>query len=128
MVRLDSGRMLYGDVSGQLTHEITKGGLIQYLMSKNLHWDKTILNMIEWKGMETRLDKMKDTEVTNVLKMVHGWQNDGYQKDLFDELNENHLCPAGCGEEEGQLDFVKYKAMALHANKGPINSKRCTMI
>ena len=42
-------------------------------MSKHLHWNKPILNMIEWKGMETILGKIKDTEVTNILKMVHGW-------------------------------------------------------
>ena len=40
-------------------------------MSKNLHWDDNIFKMIDWKGMESTLGKMKDTEVTNVLKMVH---------------------------------------------------------
>ena len=66
--------MLYGDISGQLTHEISKKEMIQYLMSKNLHWDENIFQMIDWKGMEKTLgNKMKDTEVTNVLKMVHGW-------------------------------------------------------
>ena len=73
MVRLHSGRLLYGDVSGQLNHEISKGGLIQYIMSKNLHWDDNIFKMIDWKGMGSTLGKMKDTEVTNILKMVHGW-------------------------------------------------------
>ena len=63
--------------------------------------------------MESTLGKMKDTEVTNVLKMVHGWQNDGYQKDLFNGDGEPREYPAGCGENEGRLHFVKCKAVAL---------------
>ena len=73
MVRLDSGRLLYGDIAGQLKHETSKEGLVQYLMSKNPHWDTNIFDMIAWKGMESALGKMRDTEVTNVMKMVHGW-------------------------------------------------------
>ena len=61
MVRLDSGRMFYGYVSGQLTNEISKGELIQYLMSKNLQWDTDIFNMIDWKGVGSTLGKTKDT-------------------------------------------------------------------
>ena len=41
-------------------------------MSKNLHCHEIIFNMIDWKGVGTSLGKMKDTDVTNVLKMVHG--------------------------------------------------------
>ena len=51
--------------------------------------------MVDWKGMGATWGKMKDTEATNVLKMVHGWQNDGYQKDLFDEVGREYLCPVG---------------------------------
>ena len=96
MIRLNSGRLLYGDIAGQMKHEISKRGLVQHLMSKNQHWDDKIFNMIAWKGMESALGKMKDTEVTNVLKMVHGWQHDGYQKYLFNEDGETYECPAGC--------------------------------
>ena len=56
---------------------------------------------------------MKDTEVTNVLKMVHGWQHDRYQKYLFTEDGETRECPVGCGEEKGRLHFVVCKAAAL---------------
>ena len=58
MVKLDSGRMLYGDVKCQLTHEISKGGLIQYMMRKNLHWNEKIFQMVDWKGMESTLKRM----------------------------------------------------------------------
>ena len=54
--------------------------------------------MIEWKAMGSSLRKMKDTEVINVIKMVHGWQHDEYQKDLFYGNNEEFECPAECGQ------------------------------
>ena len=115
MVQLDSGRMLYVDVSEQMSRETSKGGMIQYLMSKNLHWNGDIFNMIDWKGMETTLGKIKDTEVTNVLKMVHGWQKYGYQKYLFDEVGKEHFCPAGCGAQQARQHFLKCKAAALQS-------------
>ena len=55
--------------------------------------------------------------------MVHGWQNDGYQKDLFDEDGETHVCPAGCGEQEGRLHFVRCKAVALKVGYGKRTEK-----
>ena len=113
MVKLASGRLLYGDVKIQLTHEISKGGLIQYMISKNLLWNEKIFQMVDWKGMESTLKKMNDTEVTNVLKMAHGWQHDGYQKYLFAEDGETYECPAGCGEMECRLHFVICKAVAV---------------
>ena len=36
--------------------------------------------MVDCPGMGIYLDKMEDTKVTNVLKLVYGWQNDGQQK------------------------------------------------
>ena len=52
-------------------------------MSKNLHLGADIFNMIDWKGVGTTLGMMKDTEVTNDLKVVHGSQNDGHQKNYL---------------------------------------------
>ena len=87
------------------------------MMSKKLYWDEKIFQMVDWKGMESSLKKMKDTEVTNVLKMAHGWQHDGYQQDLFDEDGASHECPAGCGEKEDRLHFVTCKAVALRLGR-----------
>ena len=117
MVRLDSGRLLYGDIAGQMKYEISKRGVVQHLMSKNLHWDNKIFNMIAWKGMESALGKMKDTEVTNVIKMAHGWQHDGYQKFLFNDDGDTYECPAGCGEQEGRLHFVMCTAAAMRKSQ-----------
>ena len=67
-------------------------------MSKHKHWNKEMFDMIEGKAMGSLLRKMKDIEVINVIKMVHGWKYDGYQKDLFHENNDEFECPAGCGQ------------------------------
>ena len=65
--------------------------------------------MIEWQGIGQCHGKMKDIKVTNGLNMVHGWQNDGYQKDLFYEDNQDNMCPAGCGMVKRRLNFVSCK-------------------
>ena len=59
------------------------------------------------------MDKIPATRVTNVLKLVHGWQNDGYQKIPFFGIGENCECPAGYGQPETRLHFVKYTAPML---------------
>ena len=63
--------------------------------------------------MGASLNKMKDTEATNVIKMVHGWQNDGHQKDLFYDNDEEYTCPAGCGGKEMRMHYVQCKAKAM---------------
>ena len=47
--------------------------------------------------------------MTNVLKLVHGWHNDGQQKDLFYDNNEDNICQAGCGERESRLHYIQCK-------------------
>ena len=67
--------------------------------------------------------KMRETKVTNVLKMVHGWENDGYQKDLFYEDNQDHICPAGCGMAERRLHFVSCNADEMKVGQRKILGK-----
>ena len=60
--------------------------------------------------MKMCMGKMEDTKLTNVLKLFHGWQNGGQQKDLFYENNEENMCPAGCGECDNRLHYIQCKA------------------
>ena len=69
------------------------------------------------------MGKMEDTKVTNVLKLVHGWQNDGQQKDLFYENNEENMCPASCGECDSRLHHIQCKA----PNMDKANNDRCKL-
>ena len=45
--------------------------------------------------------------------MVHGWQNNGYQKDLFRNELEGMMFPAGYGQSEVRLQFFKCTAPTL---------------
>ena len=56
------------------------------------------------------MEKIILKQVTNLLKMVHGWQNNGQQKDLFYENNEDSWCMAGCGQTGKTLYFVRCMA------------------
>ena len=94
MVRLSDSRLIYGNISQQVSFDISQVGMSTYLMGKNPHWNKEIFNMLDWKEMGAFLGKMPETMVTNTLKLVHGWQNDSHQKDLFYENNADNMCPA----------------------------------
>ena len=78
--------------------------------------------MVDWKGM--CLDKMENTKVKNVLKLVHGWQNDGQQRDLFYGNNEEHRCSAGRGKWDSWLYYIKCKSPRM--NKAH-NDRRVTL-
>ena len=70
-VNLKYGGMIYGDIEKRPTFFINKDKMVEYLMSKHKHWNKEIFDMIEWKAIESSLREIKDTEVINVIKMVH---------------------------------------------------------
>ena len=59
------------------------------------------------------MTKMPALRVTNVVKMVHGWQNDGNQKYLFDDETEDSMCPTGCRQMEERLHFITCQAPTL---------------
>ena len=41
-----------------------------------------------------------------MLKMVHGWQQDGYQKGLFFGASDYCECPAGYGFPENRFHYM----------------------
>ena len=51
----------------------------------------------------------------NALKLVHGWQNDGQQKELFYEDCVEVVCLAGCGKSESRMNFIQCTARHLQA-------------
>ena len=93
-------RFIYGDIVGLITEDISQVKLIKYLMGKNSQWNEFIFQTIHWNSVGCCMKKMSQQRVTNLLKMVHGWENNGQKKDLFYENNEDYWCPAGCGQTE----------------------------
>ena len=69
--------------------------------------------------MDTCIKKMvkqSGSMVTNVLKLVNEWQNDGQQKEFFYEDSDKTMCPSGCGEMEYRIHFIQCKAEHLQSN------------
>ena len=104
-----------------MTEKINGGRMLEYLLRKR-KWDNTILQMIEWEGIEGMMKQANPMKRIQLLKMLHGWQNIGTQKGkirdsrlkldsdqplepTIDEVN-CHLCPSGCGESEVELHFL----------------------
>ena len=82
-------------------------------MGKTPHWTELIFKYIHWDSIELCLNKLHTTRVTSILKMVHGWQNDGQQKGLFYKIWEECECPAGCGHIETQFHYFQCTAPQL---------------
>ena len=118
MVEKGDGTLINGDIGKVMTESITRDPMIKFLMGKNPHWDVDIFQSIDWRAMEACmkvLSKRSGSTVTNVLKLVHGWQNDGQQKELFYEECEDSMCPAGCGAHESRIHFIQCTAKHLQA-------------
>ena len=110
IVQMPDFRYIYENIASKVREELTKDKLIKHLLVKNPHWTKTGFDTIDWESMGLCLGKMKDTKVTNVLKMAHGWQHDGYQKGLFFGAGDHCVCPAGCGIPEDRFHYISRPA------------------
>ena len=110
MVKSKDSRYIYGDIKGKVTNDITKIGIIEYIMGKNSHWTEEVFNIVDWVGIGVYMGKIKETRLTNVLTLVHGWQNDKQQKELFNENNEEYECPVECKKMETRLHCIRYTA------------------
>ena len=80
--------------------------LIKYILVKEPYWDIQKFNTINWVSMGICLDKMPPTRVTNTLKLVHGWQHDGYQKGIVFGIGESCDCRAGSGLPGNHLHCI----------------------
>ena len=70
---------LYGDIKEGI-HEFIQGpNLIKYMLNKN-SWTQDIFESIDWNPMKIFMNSITSLQVTNVVKLVHHWQNDGHQK------------------------------------------------
>ena len=107
-----------------MTEEINQHAMIKYLFGKNKHWTLGIFDAIDWEAIDacmTKMAKQSGSMVTNTLKLVHGWQNDGQQKELFYEDGDDIMCPAGCGQTETRMHFIQ--CTARHLQSGHIKRR-----
>ena len=97
-----------------VTEDISKGGIVKYIMETNLQWNDKIFHTVDWGGMWACMDKLSDLRVTHVIKLVDGWQNYEQHIDLFYENNDDYEFPAGCGYGENIIYFIQYTATKFH--------------
>jgi hypothetical protein len=116
MAKLGQSQLLYGDITKYIREDISKRNLRQHLMQKNPAWTDTIFNSINWNAIKAHLQKQSATRTTNIIKLVHGWQNDGYQKGLFYGITEESMCPTGCGLVETRQHYMRCTAPTLGAS------------
>jgi len=120
MVQMPNTRLIYEDICRWMMEEINQHAMIKYLWGKTHHWTEVIFRFIDWKAVETCMTKMAKKSgylVTNTLKLVHGWQNDGQQKEPFYEDGEDTLCPASCGQLESRIKIIQCSATNIQAGQ-----------
>ena len=100
MVQIGQSQLIYGDMTKHVREDISQRKLIQHLMLKNPAWNNHIFQTINWDTFKAHPQKQTATRATNIIKLVHGWQNDGCRKGLFYDIQEDTMCPTGCGETE----------------------------
>ena len=59
------------------------------------------------------MEKAAEVGVTNIMKIVHGWQNNAQQRDLLYDENEDNVFPAGFGEQEERLHYIICQAPTM---------------
>ena len=80
MVQLPDKGYIYGDICKWATEKINHHAMIKYLLGTNKHWTEGIFEPIDCKVVDvcmTKMAKKSGSVMTNTLKLVHGWQNDG---------------------------------------------------
>ena len=113
------------DIEPLIYDKIRGGDLRDYLMRKN-KWTPTIIESINWNGLEKVLTNMVFHRRLTLLQLIHNWQNVGSQKQRFLESAEPSLpkemsqtgelrrqyqnqvgkYPFQCGLKEDALHFI----------------------
>ena len=95
--------------------------LLDYYYEKR-GWCNEILLEIDWESLRSFLVRLQPIRRNGILKLMHNWQNVGAQKRKFnmardmtvhskcapvqEAQRQEELCPAGCGEVEGNLHYM----------------------
>ena len=102
------------------------GKEIKDYMMKRKGWTSEDMRLIEWEGVELMLNSANSTKKSQLIKLIHNWQNTGQQKGKFRDarlkldsdnpLNPTedeihcHMCPDGCNTEETDMHYLNCPA------------------
>jgi hypothetical protein len=124
------------DVHKYMTERVNGKRLLHYYREKR-GWGRCIAQQINWEGIQGMLKKSTPTKRIQRIKMMHNWQNIGWQKGQIRnarmrldtdreraptvEEKSCHLCPEGCSEEENKMHY-------LHCGTARTRTARARMI
>ena len=55
----------------------------EYLCEKH-KWNDQTFHLINWEGIGNTLNTLNHTQSLNLVQLIHNWQHDGQQKQLFE--------------------------------------------
>ena len=70
------------------------------------YWNKATYDWVQWEALEGSLIKKNRVQQTSICKYVHGWQNVGHQKRLYNQNTREALCLFGCEQLEIQHHYL----------------------
>ncbi len=108
------------DLRTYLMKTVNGARLLDYHCDRNRHWDYCTPELIDWPGLGAYMKQQGPIHRHNVIKMIFGWQYTGSQAHKFSQARANNqppqdpppapttqeLCPAHCGQLEGQLHYL----------------------
>ena len=100
-----NGERIHGSPREAILEASHNMNLQQYICDKS-GWSIATFSSVDWHGLGAYMKSIPNTKQTNVIKMVHNWIHDGYQKDLFATEGEAHICPAECGRREAHQHYI----------------------
>ena len=98
------GSMVYGSIYDALVMHVHSPTLIHYLCTK-FKWTEHQFNTIHWDAMESYINTVSTSQVTNISKLVMDWQNNNRQNNLFDKRN-SELCPVCNLAQEDHMHYL----------------------
>ena len=111
----------------QFTRVQVKGDTTRDYLKRKNHWTNTVLNTIDWNGIESYLKGLPIQKRYSILQLVHNWQNTGAQKELFshntstykqmkdpkllklvdEQIAHDASCPFQCGMKETHMHYME---------------------
>lgn len=68
------------------------GPPLQLNLQERNGWNNHTFSMIHWTSFSKSLERQQPTQRLKLLKMIHNWQNTGYQREQFGDV-AGRLCP-----------------------------------
>jgi hypothetical protein len=105
------GNSLVADGMAKRIHNHLRGGPLQDYMMEKHGWDSTTFHSIDWIPLESYLKGVPTSKLTNIVKLIHGWQFSTTRKAMIDQDKDEEtcdgLCPLGCTHKDHVYHYLQ---------------------